>query len=229
LAEDFKTAAAGRALERVRDGMRLGIGTGSTAEAFIHLLANKLSRNFSVTGVATSQRTARLCMELGIPLAAFDDLPHLDLTVDGADEIGPGLALVKGGGGALLREKIVAAASDEMIVIADESKLVDNLGAFGIPVEVNEFGLKSTCMAIEQIAQELGLENRLTMREINGKAFVTDCGHLIVDASFGLIPDARALSDRLLQVPGIVQHGLFLEMASCAYVAGSNGVREIFP
>src|SRR5690606_11160698 len=140
----YKEAAAAAALEQVTDGMRLGIGTGSTAEAFIRLLARRCADGLSVIGVPTSERTAALCRQLGIALTTLEETPRLDLTIDGADEIGPGLALIKGGGGALLREKIVAAASGEMTVIADAGKRVDVLGRFPLPIEINRFGMRST-------------------------------------------------------------------------------------
>src|SRR5690606_38419386 len=132
--------AAAAALEQVREGMRLGIGTGSTAEAFIRLLGQRCAAGLRIIGVPTSERTAALCRELGIALTTLDETPRLDLTIDGADEIGPELALVKGGGGALLREKIVAAASERMTVIADASKRVEQLGRFPLPIEINRFG-----------------------------------------------------------------------------------------
>ncbi len=224
---ELKIEAARAALGQVTDGMRLGIGTGSTAEEFVRLLAERVENGFSVIGVPTSERTARLCLELGVPLTTLDDTPALDLTIDGADEIGPGLSLVKGGGGALLREKIVAAASARMIVIADKSKMVDTLGQFPLPIEVNAFGLRATVLAIEGVARELGLKGPLAIREKAGEAFVTDGGHLIVDASFGRIPDPRALANALNAIPGVVEHGLFLDLADTAYIAGDGGVRAV--
>lgn len=224
---ELKIEAARAALGQVTDGMRLGIGTGSTAEEFVRLLAERVENGFSVIGVPTSERTARLCLELGVPLTTLDDTPALDLTIDGADEIGPGLCLVKGGGGALLREKIVAAASARMIVIADKSKMVDTLGQFPLPIEVNTFGLRATMLAIEGVARELGLKGPLAIREKGGEAFVTDGGHQIVDASFGRIPDPRALANALNAIPGVVEHGLFLDLADTAYIAGDGGVRAV--
>ncbi|MDP3316739.1 MAG: ribose-5-phosphate isomerase RpiA, partial [Devosia sp.] len=174
-----------------------------------------------------SERTAALCMELGVPLSSLDETPELDLTIDGADEIDPHLGLIKGGGGALLREKIVAAASSRMIVIADESKLVDVLGRFPLPIEVNRFGLKATEIAIAREAGALGIRGPLTLRVTNGQPVVTDGGHLILDASFGRIPDTRALSNALHAVPGVVEHGMFLGMADLAIVAAADGIRTI--
>ncbi len=226
-AKALKIEAARAALAHVVNGMRLGIGTGSTAEEFVRLLAARVAEGLAVTGVPTSERTAALCRELGVPLATLEELPELDLTVDGADEIGPGLALVKGGGGALLREKIVAAASARMIVIADESKVVEALGRFPLPIEVNRFGLAATRLAIAGKAAALGLSGPLSLRMTAGEPFVTDGGHLIIDASFGLIPDPRALANALCDIPGVVEHGLFLGLADLAVVATPGGVRTI--
>lgn len=224
---ELKIEAARAALDQVQDGMRLGIGTGSTAEEFVRVLAERVAGGLSIIGVPTSERTAALCKELGVPLTTLDETPELDLTIDGADEIGPELGLIKGGGGALLREKIVAAASQRMIVIADKTKMVESLGRFPLPIEVNAFGLRATVVAIEKVAKELGLEGPLAVRERDGKPFVTDGGHLIVDASFGRIPDPRALAIALNAIPGVVEHGLFLDLADTAFVAGDGQVRTV--
>ncbi|WP_367714587.1 ribose-5-phosphate isomerase RpiA [Nitratireductor sp. GISD-1A_MAKvit] len=224
---ELKIEAARAALDQVEDGMRLGIGTGSTAEEFVRLLAERVADGLSVIGVPTSERTADLCTELGVPLTTLDETPALDLTIDGADEIGPGLGLIKGGGGALLREKIVASASARMIVIADKTKLVDALGRFALPIEVNVFGLAATMDAIENVARELGLNGPLIVRQADSKPFVTDGGHLIVDASFGRIPDPRALAAALNAIPGVVEHGLFLDLADTAFIAGDGEVRTV--
>ncbi len=226
-AREMKVKAAQAALAYVEDGMRLGIGTGSTADEFVRLLAEKVDEGFKVEGVPTSERTARLCVELGIPLKSLDELPELDLTIDGADEVDANLTLIKGGGGALLREKIVAAASARMIVIADESKLVGMLGAYPLPIEVNPFGLAATQIAIEKAASRLGLSGALTLRKSGADIFMTDGGHYILDASFGRIPDADALSAELNFIPGVVEHGLFIHMASLAIIAGEAGARTL--
>jgi len=226
-AREMKIKAAAVALEFVEDGMRLGIGTGSTAEEFVRLLAEKVAGGFKVEGVPTSERTARLCLELGVPLKSLDELPELDLTIDGADEVDSALRLVKGGGGALLREKIVAWASTRMVVIADETKLVPTLGRFPLPVEVNPFGLGATRLAVEKAASRLGLAGEIRLRQSGDGVFVTDGGHYILDASFGLIPDAEALSGALHAIPGVVEHGLFIDIADVAVIAGTEGVRVI--
>ncbi|MBN9235985.1 MULTISPECIES: ribose-5-phosphate isomerase RpiA [Phyllobacteriaceae] len=226
-ARQLKIEAARAALAHVTDGMRLGIGTGSTAEEFVRLLAEKVATGMTVIGVPTSERTAALCSELGVPLTTLDETPELDLTIDGADEIDPELTLIKGGGGALLREKIVAAASARMIVIADRSKLVETLGAFPLPIEVNRFGRRATEIAVAAAAAELGLSGPITLRMTGGQPFVTDGGHFILDASFGRIPNTRALSNALHAIPGVVEHGLFIGLASVAVVAGANGIETV--
>lgn len=228
MSEDLKREAARRALEQeVRHGMRLGLGSGSTARHFVDLLGEKVKAGFDVLCVATSEVTARQAEGLDIPLTDLEHINRLDLTIDGADEIGPELSLIKGGGGALLREKIVAAASARMIVIADESKLVGTLGRFPLPIEVNRFGLRATEQAIAVTAGTLGLAGPLTLRMTGDEPFVTDGGHLILDASFGRIPDPRALSSALHAIPGVVEHGLFLGLADLAVISGVGGVRTV--
>jgi ribose 5-phosphate isomerase A len=226
LSEDLKREAARRALEQeVRHGMRLGLGSGSTARHFVDLLGEKVKAGFDVLCVATSEVTARQAEGLGIPLTDLEHINRLDLTIDGADEIGPELSLIKGGGGALLREKIVAAASARMVVIADASKCVETLGRFPLPIEVNAFGLGATEAAIEKIMADHRAEGPLKLRHTGEDSpFVTDGGHLILDALFGRISSPKALSDALLAVPGVVQHGLFLDLCRRAYVAGPGGV-----
>ncbi|QPC87978.1 ribose-5-phosphate isomerase RpiA [Mesorhizobium sp. NBSH29] len=226
-ARALKIEAARTALSYVESGMRLGIGSGSTAEEFVKLLAEKVAGGMDVIGVPTSERTAALCMELGVPLTSLDEMPQLDLTIDGADEVDPALGLIKGGGGALLREKIVASASAAMVVIADQSKYVETLGRYPLPIEVNRFGLETTRLAILRVAAKLGLPGDLTLRMTRGEAFVTDGGHLILDASFGRIPDTRALSEALHAIPGVVEHGMFLGLATTAILAGADGIQTL--
>ena len=226
-ADEMKRQAGLRAAELVEPGMRLGIGTGSTAEAFVRVLADRVRDGLRIVGVPTSERTMALCAELGVPLASLDDVPELDLTIDGADEIDGAFRLVKGGGGALLREKIVAAASARMVVIADVSKRVETLGRFPLPIEVNAFGLGATTLAVGRAARLLGLEPALSLRMRGEQPFVTDGGHLVIDASFGRIPDPEALSAALHAVPGVVEHGLFLGLASVAVIAGAERVEVL--
>jgi len=223
----LKIEAARAAVAQVEEGMRLGIGTGSTADEFTILLGERVKSGLSIIGVPTSEKTAKLCRELAIPLTTLDKMPVLDLTVDGADEIDSEMNLIKGAGGALLREKIVASASSRMIVIADDTKLVKTLGGFPLPIEVNPFGLESTKIAIEAILAGIGDEINLVLRMESDDIFLTDGGHYILDASFRHIRDAQALSDKLLAVPGVVQHGLFLDMADEAFIAGQEGVSHL--
>ncbi len=228
--EALKRQASARALDYVRPGMRLGLGTGSTARHFVELLGERVRAGLDVVGVPTSETTRAGAERAGVPLTTLEQTPHLDITVDGADEIGPGLALIKGGGGALLREKIVAAASDRLIVIADESKLVPALGAFPLPIEIVQFGQGATTRAIVKALEEFALPARLSLRRTaDGHVFVTDEGHLILDATLGTIADPRALARRLAEIPGIVEHGLFLGLAKIAIIAGASGIRVIEP
>jgi len=227
MSNEYKKQAGEAAMDHVRDGMRLGLGTGSTAAWFVRALGAAVAGGLKVMGVPTSLATAELAGSLEIPLTTLDGTPELDLTVDGADEIGPDLVLIKGGGGALLREKIVAAASKRMIVIADVSKNVEQLGAFPLPIEVIDFGLTATCRAISEAAAEIGVTGELTVRDRDGKPFRSDGGNLIVDASFGRIPDPKALAERLNRIPGVVEHGLFIGLASLAIIAGPNGVEQV--
>jgi ribose 5-phosphate isomerase A len=226
--EPQKRQAAARALEFVQPGMRVGLGTGSTAKHFIELLAQRVETGLSIVGVPTSEATRMAAEELGIPLTTLDEAPQLDLTVDGADEIGPDLTLIKGGGGALLREKIVAAASARMIVIADESKWVSVLGRFPVPIEVVPFGLAATRLAVEAAAAAFGAPGpAMLRRDKDGGAVVTDSGHWILDAALERIADPKSLADRLARIPGVVEHGLFIGLAQTAIIAGRDGVRVI--
>jgi ribose 5-phosphate isomerase A len=227
-ADDLKRAAAARALDFVEPGMRLGLGTGSTARQFVELLAERVRTGLDIVAVPTSEATRADAERLGVPLSTLDDTPALDLTVDGADEIAPDLTVIKGGGGALLREKIVAAASARMIVIADESKWVPVLGRFPLPVEVVPFGLAATRRMIETAVGAAGSPGSLVLRRDKaGHPFVTDGGHFIVDASLGTIRDPVALASRLAAVPGVVEHGLFIGLVRIAIIAGPAGVRVV--
>ncbi|HSI40368.1 MAG TPA: ribose-5-phosphate isomerase RpiA [Xanthobacteraceae bacterium] len=226
--ERLKRKAAERALELVRSGMKLGLGTGSTARHFVELLAERVAEGLDVVGVPTSEATRAQALSLGVPLATLDEVPVLDLCIDGADEIGPGLALIKGGGGALLREKIVAAAAQKMVVIADAGKQVAQLGRFPLPIEVVDFGVAAIRRGIERAARGAGCHGLLTLRRsADGHVFITDQGHLILDAAYGTIADPQALAARLAEVPGVVEHGLFIGLASRAILASENGIREV--
>jgi ribose 5-phosphate isomerase A len=226
--EAQKLAAAARALEFVRSGMRLGLGTGSTARHFIELLADRVGDDLDVVAVPTSEVTRIHAERLGIPLCSLEETPELDLTVDGADEIDPDLNLIKGGGGALLREKIVASASKRMVVIADATKWVPVLGRFPLPIEVVPFGLAVTTRAVERACSEVGSTGPVLLRRNqSGHAFVTDGGHWILDAALGRISDPPGLATRLQAIAGVVDHGLFIGLAQTVVLAAENGVRVI--
>ncbi|MGA7973484.1 MAG: ribose-5-phosphate isomerase RpiA [Pseudolabrys sp.] len=223
-----KRAAAARAIEFVRPGMRLGLGTGSTARHFVDLLGERVRAGLDVVGVPTSRETEIQAKACGIALTTLDDTPALDLTVDGADEIGPDLSLIKGGGGALLGEKIVAGASAQMIVIADQSKYVPALGRFPLPIEVARFGLGATLNALEKAVAAVQAGGPLALRRgTDGHPFVTDGGHWIVDAALGRIENPEALAHALADVPGVMEHGLFIGYAQMVIIAGPGGVELI--
>ena len=227
-ADSFKRAAAERALDFVRPGMRLGLGTGSTAEHFIDLLGGRVKGGLDIIAVPTSEATHARADRLGIPLTTLDGMAELDLTVDGADEIATDLTLIKGGGGALLREKIVAAASRRMIVIADNSKWVPMLGRFPLPIEIVPFGATATRLAVEAAAAASGSPGEAVIRRrADGHAFVTDGGHWLLDARLGRIADPHALAARLSAIPGVMEHGLFIGLAGTAILAGPGGVRIV--
>jgi len=224
-ADDLKRQAAAKALELVKPGMRLGLGTGSTAAHLVDLLGQRVAQGLDVRCVPTSERTRAQAQSLGIPLADFDDLPELDLTIDGTDEFDPHLRLIKGGGGALLREKIVAAASHRMVVITDASKAVAKLGKFPLPVEVNRFGIEATRRLILREAARAGCDGPLSLRGSDtGAPFVTDGGHYIFDCAFGAIPAPEDLAARLVAIPGVVEHGLFIGIARAVISAGADGI-----
>ncbi len=227
-ADAQKRAAAARAVEFVRPGMRLGLGTGSTAKHFVELIGERVRAGLDIIAVPTSEATRADAERCGITLTTLDATPELDLTVDGADEIAPDLSLIKGGGGALLREKIVAAASARMIVIADRSKWVDKLGRFPLPIEVVPFGLGATLRAVKKATASVQGEKSLTVRQgKDGHAFVTDGGHWIIDAALGRIDHPKALADALAGIPGVMEHGLFIGLAQTAILAGPDGVTVV--
>ena len=224
----YKRAAAARAVEFVRPGMRLGLGTGSTAKYFVELIGERVREGLDVVAVPTSEATLADAKRCGITLTTLDDTPQLDLTVDGADEIAPDLSLIKGGGGALLREKIVAAASGRMIVIADESKYVGALGRFPLPIEVVPFGVAAIQRSIEAAIKRVQKAGSLAIRRAkSGHPFVTDGGHWIIDAELGRIDDPAALAHALAAVPGVVEHGLFIGLADTAIIGGPAGVKIV--
>jgi ribose 5-phosphate isomerase A len=220
--DTFKQQAAEQALQYIQSGMALGLGSGTTANRLLRPLAERLrdGRLRDIVGVPTSERTAAQCRELGIPLTTLDQQPRLDLAIDGADEIDPALNLIKGLGGALLREKIVEASASRLVVIADDSKLVAQLGTQApLPVEIIFFGLP---LATRRLT-ELGCRPELR-RGSDGQPFCTDEGNVILDCHFAGIADAGALNAAINAIPSVVEHGLFIGMASVALVAGPRGV-----
>jgi ribose 5-phosphate isomerase A len=227
-ADGLKRAAAERAAALVGDGMRVGLGTGSTAAHLVAVLGERVRQGLAIVAVPTSEATRRQAEQEAIPLTTLDDIPELDITIDGADEIDGELRLIKGAGGALLREKIVAAASRRMIVIADGSKRVDRLGRFPLPVEVVPFGLGATRRAVEAAFERRGCPGESKIRSgADGTPFQTDGGHFILDARLGAIPDPEALASALAAIPGVVEHGLFLGLATGAILATEAGLHEL--
>jgi ribose 5-phosphate isomerase A len=223
--DEQKIAAAERALQYVESGMKLGLGTGTTAAKFVDLLGPKVQAGLELTCVATSEATQARAKALGIRMSTLDETPFLDLTIDGADQLDGELHLIKGGGGALLREKIVATSSDRMIVIADASKRVEMLGSHPLPVEVVRFGLTATRNMVIALASDAGCEGEITLRQgADGKPFVTDSGNYILDCAFRRIEEPEDLDDALKMVPGVVENGLFLGIADLAIVAGPDGI-----
>jgi ribose 5-phosphate isomerase A len=223
--EDLKHEAALRALEYVRDGMALGLGSGSTAEIFLAELGRRVQAGLRVVGVPTSRQVEAIARRLGVPVTSLDDHARLDLTVDGADEIEPRtLNLIKGHGGALLREKLVATATAQEIIIADETKLVATLGQHQpVPVEVIPFGWRHTA---ERLA---ALDCRPTLRRADGEPFVSDEGHYILDCQFPPIAEPEPLGRAIKAIVGVVEHGIFVGLAHRAIVAGRDGVRFFEP
>jgi len=217
-----KEAAARASLKFVKDGQVVGLGTGSTAAFFIKLVGEEVKKGLRIRGIPTSVRSRDLALSLGIPVVTFDEVQEIAVTVDGADEFDPQLRLIKGGGGALLREKIVASASRELVIVADESKQVPVLGKFPLPVEVIGF---AQALVSKRIAA-LGADVRLR-RDANGQPYVTDEKHLILDCSFGQIRDADGLARELSEMPGVVEHGLFIGMATVVLMAKGSEVVEL--
>lgn len=220
-----KDAAARAAVALVEPGMRLGLGTGSTAAIFVRRLAQRVAaEGFALRCAATSRATADLAASLGLAVEDLDEIGWLDLTVDGADEVDPDLNLIKGGGAAHLREKIVATASDRMVVIADQGKVVDRLGAFHLPVEVIRFGGQATKLLIQRALDDLDLRHRpVLLRQRDGRPLLTDEGNHVLDLALEAIPDPEALAARLAAIPGVVEHGLFLNICRHAIIGRPDG------
>ena len=224
-ADDQKKAAALAALDYVKPGMKVGLGTGSTAAHFVRALAERARDGLDVECVASSRATFKLASSLGLRMTTLDKQPRLDITVDGADEFDGNFQLIKGGGGALLIEKIVASSSKYMIVIADQSKKVETLGKFPLAIEVVPFGISATAWKIERALRICGLSGKLVMRLLNGKPFVTDSGNAIIDAAIGAIPEPARLDTLLNVVPGVVDTGLFVDICGIILMGTDDGVK----
>ncbi len=223
MANDLEKEAAARAsLRFIRDGQVVGLGTGSTAALFIQLLGEQVKSGLRIRGIPTSVRSRELASSLGIPLTTLDQCQEIDVTVDGADEVDPELRLIKGGGGALLREKIVASATKRLVIVADATKRVAVLGKFPLPVEVIQF---AQALVTKRIAA-LGAQVTVRMQD-SGEPYVTDENNHILDCNFGQIPDADGLARQLSDMPGVVEHGLFIGMASTVLVAKGSEITEL--
>jgi ribose 5-phosphate isomerase A len=222
-----KILAAQKAFEYVKDGMKLGLGTGSTADEFTKILSDNVKNGLDVVCVPTSENTKDLAESLNIPLASLENLNFLDLTVDGADEVDDDLSLLKGGGGALLREKIIAFNSKKMIVIADDTKKVSKLGEFRLPIELIKFEHKITINRVLEKLENIGYPGTAELRVINGNPFTTDSENLIYDLSIGLIEEPEIIDNLLNSIPGVVENGLFVDMANIVIIGEQNGVKII--
>lgn len=221
--DEAKALVGKRAAEMVQDGMRVGLGTGSTSVMFIKALGERVKAGLKIRCVASSDSSAELGRSLGMEVVTLEELPELDIYIDGADEVAPGLALIKGGGAALLREKIVASAAKKFVCVVDESKIVPTLGKFPLPVEV----IKMARPLVERRLNELGLNPMLRMKKNGSGPVLTDEQNYILDCSCGVIEDPEETAAEIRSIVGVVEHGLFLGMAELALVAGENGVREL--
>ena len=220
--EQEKEAAARASLRFVKDGQVVGLGTGSTAAYFIQLLGEQVKNGLRIRGIPSSDRSREQAAGLGIPLTTLDECQQIDLTVDGADEVDPQLRVIKGGGGALLREKIVASATTRYVIITDASKRVPVLGKFPLPVEVIKFARAVVMKKIEALGAKVAVRCGA-----NGKPYLTDENNYILDCRFGQIPDADGLARKLSEMPGVVEHGLFIGMASIVLIANGSQIVEL--
>jgi ribose 5-phosphate isomerase A len=222
--EDQKKAAAEEAVKHISPGMKIGLGTGSTANYFIEALA---ASKLDVTCIPTSVASRALAEKLGLKMSNLEENAYIDITVDGADEFDSEFRLIKGGGGAMHREKLVASSSRWMVVIADQSKQVKTLGKFPLPVEVSKFGVKATAWKMERAFAHLKLEGKMTLRVRDGKPFVTESGNAIIDCALGAIPEPEKLDGLLNNTPGVIETGLFIGICGVIYVAGPKGIKEL--
>jgi len=223
-----KTHAAAAALDYVEDGMTIGLGSGSTAEIFVRLLAERVKEGLTIKGVPTSEQTGALARELGVALVDVDHVDHIAVTIDGADEVDGRFQLIKGGGGRHLREKIIAQASDLMVVVVDEGKLVSTLGKFPLPVEVDPFGFSITAKQIYDVLCKTGVQRpdiQLRRKGDGLDPFLTDGQNFILDCHCGAIPDPAASAIALNAIPGVVEHGLFIDLARVVIVGEDDGAR----
>jgi ribose 5-phosphate isomerase A len=220
--DELKLQAAQAALGFIKSGMVVGLGSGSTATLFIKLLGEKVKQGLVVRGIASSEDSAKLGAELGIPIIDFHETTEIDVAVDGADEVAPGLALIKGGGGKLLREKIVASASKKFIVVADSSKLVKKLGRFPLPIEV----IPMAQPLVSKKLESLGLRSKIRQTRNGSGDYITDEGNLILDCDSTVIEDPAALGEEISAIIGVVEHGLFIHFADLALIAGDGKIEQ---
>jgi ribose 5-phosphate isomerase A len=223
-AADQKKAAAEEAAKHIESGMKVGLGTGSTANYFIDALA---ARKLDIVCIPTSIASRERAEKLGLKISNIEETPYIDITVDGADEFDPQFRLIKGGGGAMHREKIVAASSRFMVVIADQSKQVNTLGKFPLPVEVSRFGVSPTAWKMERAFEHLKLERKMVLRAKDGKPFITESGNAIIDCALGSIPDPEQLEALLNNIPGVIETGLFIGICGVVYMGTDKGVVEL--
>ena len=227
MSKEMKINAAKEAISFVKDGMNLGLGTGSTVDEFLILLSKEIKNGLNICGVPTSKKTRDLSNKLSIPLTTLESVKTLDLTIDGADEIDNDLSLIKGGGGALLREKIIAFNSDELLIIADESKLVDKLGDFKLPIEVSPYEHEVTSLRIINKLNKIGYKGTIDLRKDDKNIFITDGGNYIYDLSVGLISDPNIIEQTLNLIPGVFENGLFIDLTKKVVIGGQEGTRII--
>lgn len=228
-ADEQKQAVGEAALDYVKDGMKVGLGTGSTAAWFVKAVAREVKAGLKLTLVSTSVQTTTLAESLGLAIRDINDVGTLDLCVDGADEIGEGLALIKGGGGALLREKLIWEQARTCVVIADIGKHVPMLGAFPLPVEIEPFAYKGTVNRICDVLLEFDIHKVPVMRKKDGAPWITDGGNLIFDVACGKIAEPAGLAAALKSLTGVVDHGLFLDLAEVALLGTEDGVKTVYP
>ena len=227
MSRKMKIIAAKEAMKLVKNGMKLGLGTGSTVNEFLLLLSQEIKNGLSITGVVTSEETRNLSNKLNIPLSTLKKLKKLDLTIDGADEIDKNLSLIKGGGGALLREKIVAYNSSQLIIIADKSKIVEELGDFKLPVEVSSYEHEATSYRIMDKLSNIGYEGSIVLRKKGNEAFITDGGNYIYDLSIGFINEPNLVEHLLNSIPGVFENGLFINLTNKVIIGNEEGAEII--